>query len=364
MRTSLKTLLLLALMSIPATAALADHGHHGDPDNRKIQICHFPPGNPANFHTIRVKAKAWAKHERHGDLLGSCMANCEAICGDDDPCTQDVESDTNHCICLPVPVPVSCDDGVDCTIDSCDPVDGSCVAVNACDDANPCTADICSTGECTFPPVTGCIFPPVADGELCDDGDPGTIGDQCLAGVCMGSDPCDGVVCEALDQCHVAGTCTDGVCDDPVAADGTACDDGDAETSDDVCTAGVCAGTAGSVCDPNPCLNDGVCGDNGDGTFSCDCPWPWEGPICEALIFCDVNPNPCQNDGTCIGDGVGGFSCDCQWPWIGPTCEGLIFCEINPNPCQNSGTCIDDGVGGYSCDCASGWTGEHCEVPV
>ncbi len=81
-----------------------------------------------------------------------------------------------------MPVPVSCDDGVDCTDDSCDPVDGSCVYVNTCDDDNPCTVDICSTGECTFPPVSGCLFPPVADDEACflTNGSPGT----CQDGAC------------------------------------------------------------------------------------------------------------------------------------------------------------------------------------
>jgi hypothetical protein len=39
----------------------------------KVTICHFPPGNPENAHTIVVAAAAVPAHlELHGDLLGEC----------------------------------------------------------------------------------------------------------------------------------------------------------------------------------------------------------------------------------------------------------------------------------------------------
>lgn len=38
----------------------------------KIVICHIPPGNPANAHTISVSTNAWAAHKSHGDYKGSC----------------------------------------------------------------------------------------------------------------------------------------------------------------------------------------------------------------------------------------------------------------------------------------------------
>jgi len=53
---------------------------------------------------------------------------------------------------------------------ACDPL--------ACDDGNPCTADDCSEAGCTH--VT------LPDGEVRDDGLPGTVGDRCLAGACYG----------------------------------------------------------------------------------------------------------------------------------------------------------------------------------
>lgn len=37
-----------------------------------VAICHYPPGNPANAHTILVGAAAVPAHRGHGDTLGSC----------------------------------------------------------------------------------------------------------------------------------------------------------------------------------------------------------------------------------------------------------------------------------------------------
>jgi hypothetical protein len=38
----------------------------------KVTICHIPPGNPNNAHTITVGAPAVPAHLAHGDTLGSC----------------------------------------------------------------------------------------------------------------------------------------------------------------------------------------------------------------------------------------------------------------------------------------------------
>lgn len=42
-----------------------------DPDG-KISICHAPPGNPANAHTINVGMASWPAHQGHGDSQGAC----------------------------------------------------------------------------------------------------------------------------------------------------------------------------------------------------------------------------------------------------------------------------------------------------
>ena len=40
----------------------------------KLTLCHVPPGNPANAHTITVGGPAWQGHRNHkGDYLGPCQ---------------------------------------------------------------------------------------------------------------------------------------------------------------------------------------------------------------------------------------------------------------------------------------------------
>jgi hypothetical protein len=43
--------------------------------NEKVTICHIPPGNPDNAHTIRVSENAVDAHLAHGDTLGECQKN-------------------------------------------------------------------------------------------------------------------------------------------------------------------------------------------------------------------------------------------------------------------------------------------------
>ena len=38
----------------------------------KVTICHIPPGNPDNAHTITVSWSAVVAHLSHGDALGQC----------------------------------------------------------------------------------------------------------------------------------------------------------------------------------------------------------------------------------------------------------------------------------------------------
>ncbi len=236
----------------------------------KVKICHIPPGNPANWHTITVGEPAAPAPLARGALLGSCFANCEALCDDGDACTIDAcDPDTEQCL-VDHP-PVNCDDGMYCTLDSCDSAAGGCVyEPRDCSDGDLCTIDACNDLLDTCESIDK-----DCEGGTCD---PGT-------GECV--DPCADVMCVPLDQCHVAGTCTDGICDDPIADDGTPCDDGDAGTEGDVCTGGTCSGTptGGGPCDPNPCLNGGTCAETppseGGSGFFCFCVSPWVGTFCE-----------------------------------------------------------------------------------
>jgi len=58
-------ILFAALAIFAAAAALAD-------SQGKVDICHIPPGNPANAHTINVSVNAIPAHLAHGDSLGAC----------------------------------------------------------------------------------------------------------------------------------------------------------------------------------------------------------------------------------------------------------------------------------------------------
>ena len=60
-------LVKLAGALLLCTAATVDGASQG-----KVDICHIPPGNPANAHTINVSVNAVKAHLAHGDSLGAC----------------------------------------------------------------------------------------------------------------------------------------------------------------------------------------------------------------------------------------------------------------------------------------------------
>ncbi len=62
----------IAALMLAATPALAQSQGFGGDDERKVTICHFPPGNPDNEHTISVGASAVPAHLAHGDYRGEC----------------------------------------------------------------------------------------------------------------------------------------------------------------------------------------------------------------------------------------------------------------------------------------------------
>jgi hypothetical protein len=62
-RTTLLTVLLLVVSSLGMANAAG---------REKVTICHIPPGNPGNAHTISVGAPAVPAHLGHGDTLGRC----------------------------------------------------------------------------------------------------------------------------------------------------------------------------------------------------------------------------------------------------------------------------------------------------
>ncbi|MBI5608463.1 MAG: hypothetical protein HY902_06240, partial [Deltaproteobacteria bacterium] len=296
-------------------------------------------------------------------LLGTCSAKgtCQAV----------AKADTTPC-----------DDGNACTkADTC--LAGVCTggAAVACDDDNLCTNDKCN-------PLSGCLNLPVTATTDCDDGDPCTQGDACLAGKCeAGVNTCqcqvssdcakfeDGNLCNGSLYCNKSAgppylcklnpaslvvcpggadsacqknTCipATGACKLVVAPANTPCDDGDSCTSGDFCDSGLCQGGANTCA----CKQDADCaaqedGNACNGTLFCN----------KALAQCQVNPITvvtCQtvDDTACLQNICNPKEGKC---YLLPVHEGKA-CD-DGNPCTPNETCSGGqcSTATNTCDCQS-----------
>ena len=251
-------------------------------------------------------------------------ATDEDTCDDGQPCTKDSCAPASGCQHLPM-TSEGCDDGDACTqSDTCDD-QGTCAGTaKACSDGIACTKDLCD------PATGGCSYPPIANGDGCDDGDGCTVGDLCTGGKCVPGQAkaCDdGNACTA-DSCDPA----NGQCKHPFTADGGKCNDGKPCTENDVCKAGQCTSGPAKICGgANPCVNSacdpatGLCSNKNppDGE-PCD-----DGNKCTAKTIC--------LKGVCQG-GVAA-TCDDGNPCTTDSCEKIAGCA---NKSLNAGAKCDD----------------------
>ena len=108
----------------------------------------------------------------------------------------------------------------------------------------------------------------------------------------------------------------------------------------------------------NPCVNGGTCvPDLDQGSFTCQCPLQFSGPLCQAQNPC--HPNPCLNGALCFESGEEAL-CVCQDGFDGDLCQ-IDVNDCQSHPCQNGGTCVD-GVNSYTCRCPRGFSGEWGRV--
>ena len=147
---------------------------------------------------------------------------------------------------IPFDVYTSLDFPLDETIEGCvsttkeyEPPPPNPCEDKTCDDINACTKNECNdaTGEC--------MYPPVIDGTPCDDGNPKTENDACKSGECTGTpiDPCKNKPCDDGNSCTTDGCdSTTGNCTHKADQTGKACDDGDPKTINDECVADKCVG--------------------------------------------------------------------------------------------------------------------------
>jgi hypothetical protein len=243
--------------------------------DKKLTVCHRPPGNAGSPQTISIGESAAAAHLGHGDQMGQCPTGCQgngSLCDDGDACTSDTCLANGQC----GHAPVNCDDGNACTTDLCQqatgclnvPAQGPCPA--SCDDGNACTsADTCTDGQCKGTAVAGCCTADVN----CDDGNPCTV-DTCAGNACL-NEP---------RNCSVADKCVAGFCDPASGACATApvsCDD------NNVCTDDLCDSATGCFSMPTtnpPEPQEASCSDGADN----DC----DGAIDSADTDCDSCDNP------------------------------------------------------------------------
>ncbi len=109
----------LALLALPQLATAGP--------KKKIDVCHIPPDDPSNFHTISINPSALPAHLAHGDIEGPCGQACTGLCDDGNVCTiDDCFEGTLICIAEADKETVDCDDGNPATVDFCDAGSGGC----------------------------------------------------------------------------------------------------------------------------------------------------------------------------------------------------------------------------------------------
>ncbi len=250
---------------------------------------------------------------------GQCGSGVEIVCNDFNVCTDDACDPASGCVFTNNEA--GCDDQNECTVeDVC--LDGKCTGIGSleCDDGNQCTKDICL-------PDGGCENVPLTD-TLCTDGDPCTIGDVCVEGVCDAGEPLvcnDGNVC--TDDACVGGQCK-------FTANEADCSDGSACTLGDHCSGGACVYDMPKSCDDeNVCTTDGC--DPAEGCYNtpnqnlCD-----DGNACTSGDHCA--------DGQCVPEGI--ITCNDGNVCTDDACDeegGCVFTP-NENECTDNDVCTTE----------------------
>jgi cysteine-rich repeat protein len=259
---------------------------------------------------------------------------CDPVTGDCDVC-----DGNGNCI----GDQISCDDQIDCTVDSCDPATG-CIHTPddaRCDDGNPCTRDSCDPLLGCRHLATGCACAADAD---CPEENPCTGVQHCVgcgAQECLlRSWPCcaTGPTCKATAVSCPPRECMSNAGCDPVAgclyvpaSDGTSCGD-----ACQTCKVGICTPRPVSSCDDgDPCTADSCNTVTGCvHTRICDC---------VTNVDCD-DKNPCTRDactgGTCSNEKLSGTSCSDNDPCNGvETCADGVCKRAALRPCFVSVKC-------------------------
>jgi cysteine-rich repeat protein len=234
------------------------------------------------------------------DVSGCAMYDCTeaADCTDEDLCTGAETCDLSTHTCV-AGTALTCDDGVDCTEDSCDKLLGCVTDLvhSACDDIVDCTIDTCSDSGCLSTPET-CICEAGDSAGVCEDGNPCTT-DSCGADfTCSNVNVADETVCDDTLSCTNSDMCMDGVCGGtPAEDDGISC------------TVDVCSESDGVVQntpDASLCIDDGDAGTKTVCSLSAGC-------VNEPITLCLAGDNFCPSGCSAL---VGDASYDVDCPIV------------------------------------------------
>jgi hypothetical protein len=243
---------LIMMMTTPVVYAT--------PHENQVTMCHMPPGNPNNAHTIHVDESAVQAHLNIGDTIGAC---------EESPIECDPPQILQDGICVNPPVVCELPEVL---------VDGQCITPPIeCE-----LPEILVDGQCITPPIV-CEEPQILVDGVCVD-PPITCEDPeiLVDGVCV-TPP---LVCEE-GQVLQDGVCVDlpPICEEP-----------------QILVDGECV-TPQVDCDFPQILEDGVCVNPPDETPTCEYPQVLENDVCvnpeqPPVILDDNIHHGCPNDCT------------------------------------------------------------------
>ena len=333
---SVGPLAVLAMLALGSTEAWAGKsGKSGG--GGKVCLCHVPPGNPGNAHTICVGAPAVQAHLNHGDSLGECSssAGCGGEAGIACPTGQFCQRDVGICaasaegVCIALPA-------------SCPTTLAPVCGCNETTYDNDCLADLAGvavlhTGECVCEGDTptacgGTEGVTCATGEFCEKPDGACAADA--EGVCRptpGTCPPDFIPVCGCDGTTYSNACFADAAGVPVKATGA-------------CPAGTaCGGTGGATCPTGQfCLPPvGTCTAGAEGLCApipqvcskifnpvCGCDGTTYDNTCNALAA-SVAIN---HAGSCEGETVCGGT-------AGTPCATGSYCSKAEGACDAEGVC-------------------------
>ncbi|HIA02703.1 MAG TPA: hypothetical protein EYN66_12480 [Myxococcales bacterium] len=244
---------------------------------------------------------------------------------------------------------LNCDDGEDCTADSCDPTAG-CQHTNLsteCDDGDACTTgDLCVNGACVSKESV-CECTSDDDCVALDDGNACNGSYLCNDGSCK-IDAKSVVVCDSSSDTGCAGNTCDpksGACIIVAQVNGTACNDLNACTQSDSCVSGKCVSGGSINCNDNNVCTIDTCNPESGCTYKnkpTDSPCS-DGDACSEMDYCDLGVcvgSELEDDCECENDS------DCFWLNDDNVCNGALQCS--------KGLCIIDPSTVISCPAPGG----------